>query len=365
MSTALERFGYETMLVRGVEGPREGSMDDLARELGVAPVRIGALRRELGPHDARATLELVRQIRRFRPRVLHTHAAKAGTVGRVAAMMSGRAAPAVRVHTFHGHVLAGYFSPTKARFFAQVERGLARTTDKLVAVSDEVRDDLVRLRIAPHSAIEVVPLGFDLEAFAPESETPDRERARVRSELGISEDERVVTLVARLVPIKRVDRFLEVANRLADVADLRLVVVGDGELADQLHHSPMAARLSDRLVWAGMRRDMPAVMAASEVVCLTSDNEGTPVSLIEAQAAARPVVSTRVGGVESVVEHGVSGYLVDRDAVQEFADCVKTLLDQTELADDFAAAGRARVLERFSRDRLASDLDRLYRELLM
>lgn len=364
MSRMLEQYGYETTLVRGVEGPREGSMDDLARELGVAPMLISSLRRELGLHDARATLELARHIRRLRPWVLHTHAAKAGTVGRVAAMLSGRYAPRVRVHTFHGHVLTGYFSPGKARFFSEIERVLARRTSKLVAVSDEVRDDLVRLSIAPPSAIEVIPLGFDLDSFALDSAAFRSERRRVRGELGIADDERVATLVARLVPIKRVDRFLDIVGRLAATPDLRFVVVGDGELAEQLHHSPAATRLGKRLVWAGMRHDMPSVMAASDVVCLTSDNEGTPVSLIEAQAASKPVVSTNVGGVPSVVADGVSGLLVAPDDIVAFADRTRRLLDDPSLASGFGNAGRVRVFERFSRGRLAGDLDCLYRGLL-
>src|SRR5439155_15049516 len=147
------------------EGPREGNMDSLAAELGVQPLRVAALRRDLGLHDLRALGALTRIIRRERPHILHTHAAKGGAIGRMAATLAGPAAPPVRVHTFHGHVLTDYFSPRKAEAFATVERGLARATTKLVGVSPEVRDDLVQLGVAEASAIEVVPLGFDLSRF--------------------------------------------------------------------------------------------------------------------------------------------------------------------------------------------------------
>ena len=145
LTRLLEPLGYETTLVRGVEGPSEGTMDDLAARLGVNPQLQRSLGRELGPRDARALLTMIGTIRRIKPHILHTHMAKAGTIGRLAAMFAGEAAPRVRIHTFHGHVLTGYFSAPKARIFASIERRLAKSTTRLVAVSDEVRDDLTRL----------------------------------------------------------------------------------------------------------------------------------------------------------------------------------------------------------------------------
>jgi len=364
MTKALEDRGYETTLVRGVEAPQEGSMDDLAHALDVSPTFVRSLSRELGPHDLTATLAVARIIIRVRPHVLHTHAAKAGTVGRLAALLAGSRGPAARVHTFHGHVLSGYFGARKERLFTVVERTLARTMSTLVAVSDEVKDDLVALRIAPERKIRVVPLGFDLTKFALGGTEQRDARVRVRAEMGVHENDVMLCLVARLVPIKRVDRFLDVARRLADVPNVRFVVVGDGELGDELRASDAAKALGDRLVWAGMRRDMPAVMAAADVVCLTSDNEGTPVSLIEAQAASRPVVSTRVGGVASAVSDGVTGHLVQRDDVDAFAKRGGGLLTDRGAGAALGQAGRPAVMDRFSRDRLADDLDALYRDLL-
>lgn len=353
--------GYETTLIRGTEGEREGSMDPLAVELGVDPLRISSIHRELGLHDVRALGALVRVIRRVRPDVLHTHAAKAGTIGRLAALLAGSAAPPVRVHTFHGHVLTGYFAPKKAAAFRAVERALARSTTRLIAVSDEVRDDLVHLNIAPLDKINVVRLGFDLSPFA---EAEREEGLRLRHELGVPESSMVITLVARLVPIKRVDVFLRAAEILAADRNLCFLIVGDGELASTLKSSSAAKNLGHRLVWPGMRDDMPAVVSASDVVCLTSDNEGTPVSLIEAAAGGRPVVSTRVGGVESVVHDGVTGYLTPAGDAGALADRVAALAADPVAGSEMGARGRRRVLARFSLDRLVDDIDGLYRRLL-
>lgn len=353
--------GYETTLVRGSEGEREGNMDSLAAELGVAPLRIPSIHRELGRHDARALGALIRLLRRVRPDVLHTHAAKAGTIGRVAALLAGSAAPPVRVHTFHGHVLTGYFGPAKGAAFRAVERALARSTTRLIAVSEEVCDDLVRLGIAPSDKIDVVRLGFDLSPFV---EAQHGEGVRLRRELGLPETSTVITLVARLVPIKRVDVFLQAAEILAADHNLCFLIVGDGELGSPLRSSRAAQSLGARVVWAGMRKDMPAVVSASDVVCLTSDNEGTPVSLIEAAAGGRPVVSTRVGGVESVVRDGVTGHLTPAGDAEALAERIAAVAANREAGFEMGEAGRRRVLARFSLDRLVDDVDGLYRRLL-
>ena len=231
----------------------------------------------------------------------------------------------------------------------------------LIAVSEEVRDDLVALGVAPRGQFEVVRLGLDLAAFAHDSERDARRRA-VRAAWGVEADEDVVTLIARLVPIKRVDRFLETAALLRERPNTRFVVVGDGELRAELQASAPARALGDRLVWAGFRRDMPDVCFASDVVALTSDNEGTPVSLIEAQAARTPVVSTNVGGVRSVIVDGETGFLADEPA--DLAVHIRTLLDDPGRAATMAARGREHVLGTFGIERLVDDLDRLYRRLL-
>lgn len=357
LTERLEPLGYETLLIRGSEATHEGSMDHLADDLGVRPLRIARMGRELGLGDIPAFLRLVRELRRFGPDIVHTHGAKAGTLGRLAALVSGRGRPRVVVHTFHGHSLTGYFSPRRAALFTRIERLLAKATTRLIAVSEEVRDDLVRLGVAPIGHFEVIRLGLDLERFLIDDPARADRGAAMRAALGIPPDARVVTLIARLVPIKRVDRFLALAAKLAaELDDVWFLVVGDGELRERLCAQPQP----ERVVWAGFQRDVPAVCFASDVVVLTSDNEGTPVSLIEAQAAGVPVVSTRVGGAASVVAPGSGTLIADADDMDGFAREVRARLER----ETGAGNPRAHVVQTFSLDRLVLDVDNLYRRLL-
>lgn len=366
LTERLRPLGYQTTLVRGREGPDEGSMDYLADALGVRTLLVPWLRRDPGWCDLRALVALIRIIRRARPEIVHTHAAKAGTLGRAAALMAavGRRPRPVLVHTYHGHSLSGYFSPTVTSIYTWVERVLARYTDTLIAVSLEVRDELVALKVARPERFEVVPLGFDLEPFAAAPAERQQRRHRLRRELGIAHDAQVVTLVARLAPIKRVDRFLRMAHSLAGRrANLHFLVVGDGELRGTLQASAEAATLEGRLTWTGFRRDVPDVCFASDAVVLTSDNEGTPVSLIEALAAGTPVVATRVGGVPSVVREGTDGVLVEPDDERGLADAVLRVLDDTDLGLRTKANGD-RMAQAFGLEQLVSRVDALYRRLL-
>ncbi len=360
----LEEFGYATTLVRGSEEPEEGNMDHLADELGVRPVRVPSLRRNPGWRDVVALWKLICILRREKPQIVHTHAAKAGTLGRLAALVSVPSRRPKIVHTFHGHSLTGYFSSRRARIYRALESFLARRTDRLIAVSEEIRDELVALRVAPAERFEVIRLGFDLAPFRVNQEERDRCRQEVRRQLGIAPDAAVVTTIARLVPIKRVDRFLRVAALLSPDERVRFVIVGDGELLAALQSSHEARRLGSRVIWTGFRRDIPDVCFASDVVVLTSDNEGTPVSLIEAQAAGVPVVTTRVGGVATVVLDGETGFVVDPGDEPGIAGAVTALLQHPEVAHRFGAAGAVHASS-FSLTELVDHLDLLYRRQLL
>jgi glycosyltransferase involved in cell wall biosynthesis len=365
LTKLLEPAGYRTTLVRGREGPREGSMDYLADDLGVVPVTIASLRRDPGAHDLWALLALIRELRHVRPDIIHTHLAKAGAIGRLAALVAFKnGCRPVVVHTYHGHSLAGYFSGLRNALFVRIERWLARSTQRLIAVSEEVRDDLVRVGVAPRERFEVVRVGFDLSRFVVEDTERVARRAALREEIGIMQDARIVTFVGRFVPIKRVDRFLRVAAKLRTKQDIRFLIVGDGELRDEVRASEEARTLEDRIVWTGFRRDMADVYFASDVVVQTSDNEGTPVALVEAQAAGVPVVSTRVGGVTSVVLENESGRVVPVDDEGALSDAVDGILADQALAADMGAAGQRHVLATFSLERLVSAVAELYRRLL-
>ena len=363
LTQRLDSLGYDTTLIRGSESAFEGTMDHLAAEQGVHPIRVAALRRDPGLHDLVALIALMRIIRRERPQIVHTHAAKAGTLGRIAALLvPARRRPAL-VHTYHGHSLSGYFGSRRQRAYLAIERTLAKRTHRLIAVSAEVRDELVALGVASPDRFEVIELGFDLSPFQLADPERSRRGVQLRAELGIPDDAYVVTLIARLVAIKRVDRFLQLAGAFSDRDDVRLVVVGDGDLRDRLRASEDAVRLGSQLVWTGFRHDIPAVCFASDVVVLTSDNEGTPVSLIEAQAAGTPVVSTRVGGVTTVVRDGVTGFVVDKADESAFAQAVSQILDDPPLAARLGRAG-AQHARRFALDALVERIDHLYRRLL-
>jgi glycosyltransferase involved in cell wall biosynthesis len=363
LSERLTELGYETTLVRGHEEPDEGNMNYLARNRGVPPILVRWMRRNPGWRDLPALYSLARIMREQQPDIVHTHAAKAGTLGRLAALIAfpQRSSRPILIHTYHGHSLTGYFSSATAGTYRRIEQLLGRFTDCLIAVSDEVRDELVELGIAPSRKFEVVPLGLDLAPFTINGATRQSMREAMREELGIPPRSRVVTLVARLVPIKRVDRFLQVAQELSGHEDVHFLIVGDGELRESLEQSPEARALGDRLTWAGFRRDIPAVVFTSDVIVQTSDNEGTPVSLIEAQAAGVPVVSTRVGGAPTVIQDGATGFVTPRDPPQAMAFTIDMMLKSEELRTKMGERARERTLQMFSLDRLTADIDDVYR----
>jgi glycosyltransferase involved in cell wall biosynthesis len=366
LTRVLEPYGYRTRLVRGRESPAEGSMDYLADHYGVVPILVETMRRDPGLGDLSALWKLVRILRRDRPGIVHTHAAKAGALGRVAALIAfpSRSRRPALVHTFHGHSLTGYFSPRNAALFRRIERLLAARTDALIAVSDQVRDELVGLGVADAGRFTVVPLGFDLSAFVVGAAERSGRRDLLRRELGIPRDAQLVTLIARLVPIKRVDRFLRIAVDLASRRpNVHFLVVGDGELRDELQASREAIGLDGRLIWAGFRRDIPDICFASDAVVLTSDNEGTPVSLIEARAAGTPVVATRVGGVATVIKDGDGGFVVEPGDERGLAGSISNALDDHTVAAQ-AAAGAGEVARVFSLDGLVERLDGIYTRLL-
>ena len=362
LSRELDKLGYETTLVAGSIGGSEGSMEYVADELGVRPVYLPALQREISPlQDLAAARQLLRLIRELRPDILHTHTAKAGAVGRLAVRMAGAARPRVVVHTFHGHVLRGYFGPAKTEAFRRLEQELARSSDALIAVSPEVRDDLVALGVAPAEKIAVIRLGLDLDQRLA---TPPGAADALRAELGVPDERFLVGWLGRMTEIKRADELLRAFAHLREGgADADLLLVGDGPLRADLEVLASELGIRDRTHFTGFRSDVGTIYAASDAIALTSANEGTPVSVIEAQAAGKPVVSTDVGGVRDIVTDGVSGFVVPPGDVDAVADKLRLLADDPELRARLGAAGVS-ARERYSVPRLVHDVDVLYRDLL-
>jgi glycosyltransferase involved in cell wall biosynthesis len=363
LTAGLADRGYDTTLVAGTVGRGEESMAGVADRRGVRVETLEKLHREIAPiRDLRAILQLARVIRRERPTILHTHTAKAGAVGRIAALLAGDARPPIVVHTFHGHVLRGYFSPLATLAFRTLERLLARMTTALVAVSPEVRDDLVRLGVAPASKFIVVRLGIELgERVGLDNEA----RRETRRLMGLGPDAFVVGWVGRMTAVKRTDDVVRALRELVDLGvDAYVCLVGDGP--DREHLEVLAHELGviKRCLFVGYQDDVARFYNAIDVLLLPSVNEGTPVSVIEALAAERPAVATGVGGIPDVVRDGVDGYLVGVGQPAALAARLAELAGDPERRARMGAEGRARVMERYSVDRLVDDIDRLYRSLL-
>lgn len=359
LAAGQQKLGHDVVVVAGEIPPGEASMEYLVPELGVDYLRLPALRREVSPRaDLTAVHALRRELLRRRPDVLHTHTSKAGTTGRIAALTVGRARPACVVHTFHGHVLSGYFDPVRERAYRVIERGLALSNDVLIAVSAEVREDLVRFRVAPRRKIEVVPYGFDLDArVRSDAET----RRRKRAEAGLADDAFVVGWAGRLTAIKQP---LDLVRTVAAAEGVTLVLAGDGELRGAVESLAAELGIDDRVRVLGYVEDMGAWYAAFDAFLLTSLNEGAPVVAIEALAASVPVVATDAGGTRTVVDDGETGFIVPVGDVAALADRVARLRDDPELRVRLGRAAAERMRERFSTDRMVDAVNRVYAGVL-
>jgi glycosyltransferase involved in cell wall biosynthesis len=360
LSAGMDRVRFESLLVSGSENPGEGSMLDYALSHGVQPAIVPEIVGEfsLGPREIRALVRLYRLMRQERPHVVHTHTAKAGFVGRLAARL---ARVPVVVHTFHGHVLRGYYGPCKTQLLRRMERGLACLTDCIITVSEQVKRDLVTYGVAAADRIQVISLGLELDPFLESGPY----RGAFRRELQLNGVERLVGIVGRIFPIKNHHLFLEAAALVArEEPAARFVIVGDGTLRPALERQAQETGIADRVIFTGWRRDLPGIYADLDVLAVTSNNEGTPVSAIEAMAAGCPVVATNVGGLPDLIREGETGYLVPPGDAPAVATALLRVLHQPEMARCMGETARRAARERFSAQRLITDMEQLYLELL-
>jgi glycosyltransferase involved in cell wall biosynthesis len=358
LSSGLERYGYDTRLVVGREAPHEGNFLDLARAHGVQLTQMPSLGRAVRPvSDLRALAALVSEIRAFRPHILHTHTAKAGFLGRLAGILTG---VPIMVHTYHGHVLSGYFGRGSTALYRALEVLLARRTSALITVSRSVRDDLLERGVGRPDQIHVIPLGLDL---APLTQTLPRNGLRHGS--GTPPDAPLVGIVGRLVPIKDVATFLDAAFSVRSrCQDVRFAVVGDGTERTLLEMRSRAAGLEGEVCFHGWRRDVREVYGDLDVVVNCSRNEGTPVALIEAMAAGIPVVATAVGGTPDLLAEGRFGRLVPPGEPQALADAILDAIASRPREEERVRAAREHVLQLHSVERLLRDMAALYSGLL-
>jgi glycosyltransferase involved in cell wall biosynthesis len=351
---------FDSMLVTGVENAGEGSMIDLVTAQGAAPIVISEIAdsASLTWRDTVALWKIVRVIRRYRPQIIETHTAKAGLLGRLAGLLTRTP---VRIHTFHGHVLHGYYSPATNAMLRWLERALARTTTRIIAVSDRVRTELVEYGVAPAGKIAVVPLGLDLSPFL----DADRLRGQFRAELGFPADDLLVGIVGRIFAVKNHALFVDAAVRvLRDVPNVRFVIVGDGMLRADIEAQIARAGVGGRVIITGWRRDLPAVYASLDLLAVTSNNEGTPFAAIEAMAAGVPVVATNVGGMPDLVRHDVTGVLVPPRDAEAMSRALTGLLLDAGRRRQLGAAARASALERFEVGRMVRDTHDVYEACL-
>lgn len=363
---------YETLLVGGPNDPSEKNSQFIVNGLGVEPLIIPEMLREISPvSDYHAFRRIKQLIRDFQPDIVHTHASKAGALGRHAAI--SMKVPVV-VHTFHGHVFDAYFSQWKTSFYKTIERHLARKSNRIIAISENQKFDLTtRYQICHEDKVSVIPLGFDLGRFR---ENREQKRMQFRQRYNIREDEIAIGIIGRLVPIKNHNMFLEALKILQGLTHrkIRAFIVGDGESRELIKDKAIDLGLdfvngteqnrSAHLTFTSWITEMDMVNAGLDIVALTSLNEGTPVSLIEAQAAGTPIVTTRVGGIENVVVPDETALLVEKNNPVDFAHKLLLLAENDEMRQQFSLRGWSQVEKKFHFTRLVNDMDRLYRELL-
>ena len=384
LTDAMRDGEFETRLVAGTVPDGEKDMAYFAARYDVEPIYIAEMSRELSPKDVISLLKVYRTMLRERPDVVHTHTAKAGTVGRTAAFfykwltpgtLIGRPRKVKVVHTFHGHVFHSYYGKSKTRLFIFIERALARfATDRIITITKQQFDEINRrVGVGRAAQFDVVPLGIDLSAY----EDDGAKRTAFRRELGATQDEILIGFIGRLTEIKNIPLLLEAARdylNSTDVPPTRFVIAGDGHLRGSLEAKSRELGIADRVIFVGNREDPDVVYAGLDLVALTSLNEGTPLSLIEAMASGRPVISTAVGGVVdllgeelesqdgfAVCERGVSGASGDAAG---FAKGLIYLAKNERLRFSLAENGRGFVHKIYSKERLIEDIRSLYRRLI-
>ncbi|MGR6086731.1 MAG: glycosyltransferase [Arcticibacter sp.] len=363
---------FETLLVAGMKDESEESSEFIVEGLGIKPVFIRNMRREISlKSDWSAFWQLVKIIREFKPDIVHTHAAKAGTLGRIAAWYCK--VPVI-VHTFHGHIFHSYFGPLKTKVFKAIERRLSAISSGIIAISDIQKQELCDIhKVCPPEKTYVVPLGFDLNRF---HDLDSNVRIKFRSRFLIPDDAIAIGIIGRLVPIKNHTLFIEAFQKVKNDCKLNIkaVIIGDGEdrlMLDELCQSKgLKVSTTENpksdydVIFTSWIYEVETALAGCDIIALTSLNEGTPVSLIEAQAACKPIVSTNVGGIANVVSENRTALLSASQDVESFAENMKLLVQSENTRKTFSENGWPFVKQRFHYERLVNDIRALYKDLL-
>jgi glycosyltransferase involved in cell wall biosynthesis len=366
-ATFLTRFisdDFETLLVGGL--PDDGEKDSLhiTDEYGVKPLLIEELKRQPGfSADRKAYKKLKELIQEYKPDIVHTHASKAGALGRRAAKSCN--VPII-IHTFHGHVFHSYFGRAKTYLYKSIERRLAKNSTGIIAISDLQRNELSKEhRICETQKIKVIPLGFDLEKFSTDLE---RKRAKTRAEYGINANDIAIAIVGRLAPVKDHFSFLQIMDKVLtqSTKSIQVFIVGDGSERKEIEARVqiLNERFDNRIKMTSWITDIATFNAGMDIICLTSKNEGTPVSLIEAQASGVPVITTDVGGVRDVVDEGSTGFIIPIGSIDLYAEKLLELVGDEKKRLKMSQNGWPFVRDKFHYRRLVQDMEEYYIELL-
>ncbi len=362
---------YETLLIGGDKEEGEDSSTFILENLGLHPVLLPELKRDLSfKNDIKAYKAISKIIKEFKPDIVHTHASKAGAIGRLAAITNK--VPVI-VHTFHGHVFHSYFGILKTKFYLAVERFLAKRSDAIIAISEKQKDELLReYKIAEEKKFAVINLGFDLHRFM---ENEIENRKKFRDYYQVSESEVAIVIIGRLAPVKNHLMFIRALDYAIKNSKqkIRAFIVGDGEMRSEIEMLAVSLNIDlidytreakiATLTFCSWITDVERVLAGSDIVCLTSFNEGTPVSLIEAQASSRPIITTNVGGIADVVSAETTILVKSKDNIQ-FGKSIILLAENPDLRREMSSAGKDFVKSQFHYIRLVKDMENLYAKLL-
>lgn len=365
---------YETKILAGYKEPHEGSSAYVLDDLGIPFEYVPHMYRRLNPSDDFKAYRFIQnQISHFKPDIVHTHAAKAGALGRMASYHRNNR-PRVIIHTYHGNVFDGYFSPLKTRLVLATERYLCKLCTGIIAISDTQKKEMVeKYKLAPPDKIHVIRLGFDLQKFK-DQRLPKRED--FRKFYGISDDTVVVSIIGRLAPVKNHGLFIDTVNYIKKkdpAAKIKFFIVGDGDAYNDIISSinryglsycpPTGKNYDADVIFTSWRKDVDVVNAGSDIIALTSLNEGTPVSIIEALASGKSVISTDVGGIRDIISDGTSG-MISNQNFADFGEKLYTLATNKVLRDCFAVKGEVFAHSNYTYHRLTKDIEKLYERLL-
>jgi glycosyltransferase involved in cell wall biosynthesis len=365
-ATFLSRFlddEYETLLIGGLPEKDEADSLHILEEYGLSPMLISEMQRVPSFKSDRAAYRKIKQIiEEFKPDIVHTHAAKAGALGRKVAKACN--VPVI-VHTFHGHVFHSYFGKVKTEIFKQIERRLAKRSDGIIAISDIQKHELSSIhKICPADKIKVIPLGFDLDKF----QDATSKREAIRGQYQIADEEIAIAIVGRLAPIKNHSLFLSSVEKVLESTSkkIKVFIVGDGEERQVISErvNELNSRFGCKIIMTSWIKNIGEFNAGMDIICLTSNNEGTPVSLIEAQAGNLPVLTTDVGGVRDVVKDGETGYIVPKNNVTLFSEKLLFLIENDEERARLSKNGWDFVREKFHYTTLVNNVNEYYKFLL-